>query len=457
MKILLKIIFIILSVTSFSCSMAPKYKSPENNLPFTENKTQNSKISWQNFFKNDELKTLINKALKNNYNLEKARLNIESARAIHGIARADLMPKISINSSVTRQGVSGVFAGFTPETIYRANVGLTNYEVDFFGRIQSLKKAALEDYFATINAKNLIEISLIAEVANAYIQLALDLEILEIANNNLEILTQKEKLISLRHQKGLASKIDTSNASADLENAKINFENYQNITNQDKNALMTLVNDFDENNLPKILPLNEIKIAENNLEFLPSKNLLARFDIKQAEHKLKKANANIGAARAAFFPSISLTGTYGYQSIEATDLFNSKNWNFTPQINLPIFSGGRNFANLKNANVLKQLEIINYQQVIQNAFVEVLDKISEKKSLNNQLQSRKKILLAKEENKKFAKNKQKLGLINKLDLFSYELDFLAAKQDNFLVNKNYFVNLIESYKALGGGSEIKEN
>jgi NodT family efflux transporter outer membrane factor (OMF) lipoprotein len=454
---MLKKILISILIFTNSCTLAPKHKEVETNLPFAENETKNGAISWQNFFENDELKQLITKALKNNYNLEKARLNIESARAIHGISRANLMPQISANSQVTRQGVSGAFANFMPETIYRANIGFTSYELDFFGRVQSLKKAALEDYLASIEAKNLIEISLIAEVANAYIQLALDLEILEIANKNLEILAQKEKLINLRQQKGLASKIDLGNARAELENAKINFENYQNITNQDKNALMTLVSDFDENNLPKILPLNEIKIAENNLEFLPSKNLLSRFDIKQAEHNLRRANANIGAARAAFFPSISLTGAYGYQSLEATDLFNSKNWSITPQINLPIFSGGRNSANLENANILKKIEIINYRQTIQNAFAEVLDKISEKKSLNNQLQSSKKILIAKAENKKSAQNKQKLGLINKLDLMTFELDFLNALQNNLLVNKSYFVNLIESYKALGGGSEIKEN
>lgn len=450
-----KITFTSILIFLASCTLSPNYQRPQSNLPFGEIKKENSKIAWQNFFQNDDLKRIIALTLKNNNDLKIANLNIESARAIHGVARADLMPKVSANSSVVRQGVSGAFANFTPETIYRANIGFTSYELDFFGRVQSLKKAALEEFLATKEAKNLLQTSLIAETANSYAQLVLDRQILAIYKEILQNLEEKEKLISKRENKGLASKTDLFNAISITQNAKINYENYEKIVEQDKNAILVLINNFDEKNLPQIQYLEEIKIDENALEFVASKNLLSRYDIRQAEHKLKKANANIGAARAAFFPSISLTGAYGYQSIEATNLFNSKNWNITPQINLPIFSGGRNFANLKNTNALKEIEVIQYQKIVQNAFREALNKLAERKALLEQTQASNKIFEAKKSTDKMAKSKEKHGLINRMDLINYHLELLSAKQNQLLMQKNYLANLIELYKVLGGGSEIE--
>lgn len=449
-----KIIFTALIFIS-SCTLAPAYKRPQPNLPFAEIKNENSKISWQNFFQNDDLKKLINLALENNYDLKIAHLNIESARAIHGVARADLMPRINATSSVVRQGVSGPFANFTPETIFRANINFTTYELDFFGRIQSLKKAALEDFLASYQAKNLLKISLISEVANSYAQYVLDNQVLAINKEILQNLEEKEKLMLRREERGFSSKTDFLNALAATETARANYKNYQKIVAQDQNAIFVLINNFDEKNLPQTQHIADIKIDETALEFVASKNLLSRYDIRQAEHKLKKANANIGAARAAFFPSISLTGSYGYQSLEAANLVDSKNWNITPQINLPLFSGGRNFANLDNANALKQIEIIQYQKTIQSAFQEALNKIAERKALISQRQSLNKIFEAKKSVDYFAKSQQKHGLINKLDLINYHLELLAAKQNQLMMQKNYLANSIELYKVLGGGTEVE--
>ena len=266
---------------------------------------------------------------------------------------------------------------------------------------------------------------------------------------------KKQCLISLFAFNLILLSTACKNAISATEIAKTNYENYQKIITQDKNAIFILINNFDEKNLPQIQHIADIKIDETALEFVASKNLLSRHDIRQAEHKLKKANANIGAARAAFFPSISLTGSYGYQSIEAANLSDSKTWNISPQINLPLFSGGRNFANLDNANALKQIEIIQYQKTIQNAFRESLNKLAERKALTLQRQSANKIFEAKKSIDKMSKAKQKHGLINKLDLINYHLELLAAKQNQLTMQKNYLANLIELYKILGGGSEIE--
>lgn len=454
MKIV-KIIFTAILIFTNSCTLAPTYKRPQPNLPFGEIKQENSKIAWQNFFQSEDLKRLIALALKNNNDLKIAHLNIESARALHSVARADLMPKINATSSFTRQGVSGPFANFTPETIYRANINFTSYEIDFFGRIQSLKKAALEDFLASREAKNLLQISLISEVANSYAQLVLDNQILAINQEILQNLEEKEKLMLIREEKGFSSKTDLLNAFAATENARTNYENYQKIVAQDQNAIFILINNFDEKNLPQAQHIADIKIDETALEFVASKNLLSRYDIRQAEHKLKKANANIGAARAAFFPSISLTSAYGYQSIKAANLSDSKTWSIAPQINLPLFSGGKNSANLDNAKALKEIEIIQYQKTIQNAFREASNKLAERKALISQRQSANKIFEAKKSIDKMSKAKQKHGLINKLDLINYHLELLTAKQNQLTMQKNYLANLIELYKVLGGGSEIE--
>lgn len=458
MRFITKIILPISYFLILSCTLAPSYKKPEIDTPIVkteEGKKQISKISWQEFFTTPDLQRVIKNALDKNKDLKIANLNIESARAIHNIQRAALLPNLNINTSQTRQNVSGAFSAFTPENIYRANIGLTSYEIDFFGRIQSLKKAALEDYFASIAAKDLMQTILIAEVANSYAQLILDWKILEISQKELDVLKEKNLILKTRFEKGLISKDDFSNAEVEVENKRIEVANYEKIIEQDQNALMILSGEFDNNNLPQIANLDDIKINEDALEFNASETLLSRFDIKQAEANLKKANANIGAARAAFFPSISISGAYGYQSLQSSQLFNSKNWNFTPQINVPIFSGGRATANLKNANVLKEIEIVQYQKTIQNAFREALDKLSERQAIVTQFESAKKIFDNKDSRYKNSISKTKKGLIGKLELSNYQLDFFAAEKNKLAVQKAYLANLIELYKTLGGGSDLE--
>jgi multidrug efflux system outer membrane protein len=442
-----------------SCRLDPKYQTPKTDVPLeksSEEKTKISKISWKEFFKSADLQRVIQLALDNNKDLKVANLNIESTQAAYGIVRSSLLPTVSGVASKTRQGVPSAFSSFTAKKQFRANLTLSSYELDFFGRLRSLKKSALEDFLATAQARNVTEISLIAETANAYSQLLLDQKILEISEANFEAQSKKTDLIKLRYENGIDSKSTFLTALALVEAARITVDSYSKIVEQDKNSLMLLTGVFSEKSLPKITSLDEIKIAEKTLDLIPSEVLLSRPDIKQAEHELKAANADIGAARAAFFPSISLTGNYGYGSKQLSSLFDSKAWTFAPQINLPIFSGGKNFANLKSANVQKKIEIIQYEKAIQTAFREAKDELAARESLVSQLKSSDEILDAKTEIYEISQRRNKAGIINSLDRLDSEMSMLASEEDQATTKKEYIANLINLYKVFGGGSELKE-
>lgn len=440
-----------------SCTLDPKYKTPEVDLPFSEDdksKKQIALVSWQEFFASEELQKLIKLALENNRDLKVATLNIETAQAIHGSQRANLLPTISAFASETRQKAPSSFASFTPKRQYRANLSLTSYEIDFFGRLRSLKKSALEDYLASKEAMNLAKISLISEVANSYAQLLVDKENLKISEETLLLQQKKYEITEKRHNQGLDSPTTLLQMQTLLESAQVNNETYKKLVAQDKNALMLLVGVFDEKNLVTEITIDNLKINEDLLEFVASKNLLLRPDIKQAEHNLKSANANIGAARAAFFPSISLSGTDGYGSRDLKNLFKNPTWTYTPQVNLPIFTGGRNFYNLKEANVTKKIEIVNYEKAIQTAFREALDSLAERKALESQLKSTENSLAAVQKITDISDLKLQQGVVNSLSDFDDKINLLSAQQNRNNLKKEYIANLITLYKVMGGGSEL---
>lgn len=438
--------------------MAPKYVRPEAPVPFEESEESSKKkitqISWREYFQSPDLQRVIQLALDNNRDLKTAVLNIEVASGTHGVARANLLPSVSAVATETRQGVPSAFSGFTPKKQFRANLTLTSYEVDFFGRLQSLKKSALEDFYASEEARNVIRIGVISETANAYAQFLLDRQLLKIAQENLKAQSDRYAFVEARYKNGIDSQTTLLNAESVIEAAKINFETYKKLVEQDKNALKALVGIFDESALPQDETINDIKINEDLLDFVPSENLLLRPDIKQAEHNLQSANANIGAARAAFFPSITLTGTYGYGSKSLDSLFDSKSWTFTPQINLPIFSGGRNIANLNIANARKKVQIVAYEKAIQTAFREASDQLAAREAVVNQLQSYEKILAARKKSYDISEIKHKSGILSALDVLDNQVAFLTSQQNQSSSKKEYLANLITLYKVMGGGADI---
>ncbi len=455
-----KIIKLFLAFIAISaCSLEPKYERPKVEVPFKksdESKLKTSKVYWKEFFQSPDLQRVIDLALENNRDLRVASLNIESARAAHGVAQSALLPSVSATALETRQGVPSAFAAFTPRRQYRANISFAAYELDFFGRLRNLKKSAFENYLASEEAQITARISLIAEVANAYSQLLLDMEILKITEENLAAQSDRYKFTELRYKHGIASQSDLLNAQVIIETAKTNREIYSKIVTQDKNALMLLTGIFDDRSLPKNMTISDIKINENLLDFVPSESLLLRPDIQQAEHNLKSANANIGAARAAFFPSITLTGTYGYGSRNLANLFDSKTWAFTPQVNIPIFSGGKNIENLKIANLQKKVEITQYEKAIQVAFREVLDQLAERESVTNQVKSFTEILKARQKSYDIFQLKHKQGISSAMDILDSKISLLSARQNHANIAKENIANLITLYKVLGGGSDVSE-
>ncbi len=441
---------------NISCSLEPKYKRPKPEILLEKSDSKNEqidKISWQNFFQSPELQKIISSALKNNRDLKIAALNIEAAQANYGISKSNLLPTIGATAAKTTQGVPSAFSSFMPSSQYRANLSLASYELDFFGRLRNLKKSALEDFLATKEAFEVIKISIITQSANAYAQYLLDRELLEIAKDSIALQQEKYKLAELRYENQLTSKSDLLNAESEIENAKIAFEAYKNQVELDKNSLKILSGNFNEELLQDKTKLEDLKINEKSLNFIASESLLNRPDIKKAEHDLKNANANIGAARAAFFPSITLTGTYGYSSKKFNGLFASKTWSYTPQINIPIFSGGRNYQNLKLAEITKKSKIISYQQTIEKAFKETLDELSQRETILQKTASTGKILQIRQKNYDLAKMKQKNGLNSKSQTIDEQISLLSAKEKYLTSKKDYLVNLINIYKTLGGGSE----
>ena len=457
-KKIINLFFAFIAISA--CTMEPNYKRPKAPVPFEETANPSKKkiatISWQEYFKSPDLQRVIQLALDNNRDLKIANLNIETAQATYGVARSALFPTISAVGTETRQGVPSAFASFTPRHQYRANLTLASYEVDFFGRLRSLKKTAFETYLASEQARNITKISLIAETVNAYVQFLLDNEVMKIAEENAKAQSDRYKFSELRYLHGIDSQPVLLNAQALVENAKATYETYKKLVAQDKNALMLLVGSFDEKVLPQIANIDEVEINEQLLDFVASDSLLSRPDIKQAEHNLKSANANIGAARAAFFPSITLTGTYGYGSKDLTNLLDSKTWVFTPQINLPIFTGGRNIANLELADLGKKIEIAAYEKAIQTAFRETLDQLSEREAVVRQLKSYDKILKARKKSYELSQEKHQQGISSALTILDDRLAMLTAQQNRANVKKESIANLITLYKVLGGGSEVEE-
>ncbi len=374
-----------------SCTMIPGYKRPEAPVEKTlgENSIQEklvSEIKWQDFFKSPNLQKIIKTTLENNRDFAVAVLNIDAAQALYRVKRSDLLPSVNAQGGINKQknqlfgnqvGASGTI------TRYEANVA-SAFEIDLFGKIRSQNQSVLETFFATQEAKNAAQIALIAEVSNAYLQLLADQKILDLAKETVAAQEKSYQLIAKKFEYGVISKLDLAGSKSGIETAKANQALYSKLVDQDKNALVLLMGVKNSDLFDGKEKLEDIKLMDNLPAGLSSEILFSRPDIMQAEHQLKSANANIGAARAAFFPSISLTGSVGYASTNLSNLFSggsSAAWSFSPSINLPIFEGGKNIANLDYAKISKNIYIAKYEKAIQTAFREVADELSAKKNL----------------------------------------------------------------------------
>lgn len=400
---------------------------------------------WQKFFDDERLRQLITLALQNNRDLRLAVLNIEQARAQLELRRADPWPSLNAGLSGSRQPTS---AGGISSS-YSAGVLVTAYELDLFGRVRSLADASLAQYLATEEARKAVQISLLAAVANSYYALLGDEELLRITRQTLLTREDSYRLIKLRFDNGASSQIDLRQAESLLESARVTLAQATRQRALDENALVLLLGQT----LPPALAAAPGAAALPDLPVgLPSDVLLRRPDVRQAEQQLIAANASIGAARAAFFPRISLTGSVGSVSSELSGLFGSgMAWSFAPQLLQPIFDAGRNQANLRASEIGRDIALAQYERAIQSAFREVADALAGRATLGQQLRAQQAQLKAEQDRYRLAELRYRGGAASYLDALDAQRSLFAAQQAQLQVQTQSLQNGVTLYRVLGGG------
>jgi len=380
-------LFSAVAVLFAGCTLMPQYERPA--APVSEawpdnqsatNRVNPAEIHWRDFFDDPQLQALIGLSLTNNRDLRIAALRVEQSRAQYRIQRSALFPLIDAGAAGVRQHtprtVSITGQDFTTTT-YDVNVG-ASYELDLFGRVRSLKREALERYLALEETRKSAQIALISEVAAQYLTFLQLSDGRALTEQTLAAVESSFNLNKSSFEAGVASELDLRTAEAQVQTARVNVSTFDQLLSQTENALVLLIGQPMPRDLPPGRPLSEQRLLTDLPAGLPSELLQRRPDILASEHILKSANANIGAARAAFFPRILLTGSAGTASARLSDLFTgpSAAWSFSPQITVPIFEGGRNRANLDVAQISKQIEIASYERAIQAAFREVSDALA---------------------------------------------------------------------------------
>lgn len=429
-------------------AIAADWPLPPTTAPTATTTTVAADIGWRDFFVDPNLEELIARALDNNRDLRVAVLNIEKARAQYRIQRADRLPSLGANATLERSG------GDLPVSErYSAGVGIAEFELDLFGRVRNLSHAALQHYFAQEETRRSAQLSLIAEVANAYLTLGADQELLRVAQATLRTHEQSLALTSQRHALGAVSGLDLEQARTQVEAARADAARFAGQVTQDTNALTLLVGATVE---PSLLPTGaagHVTGLSTLPADLPSDVLLRRPDMLAAEHQLLAANANIGAARAAFFPSISLTGSAGAASGELSGLFEpgTRTWSFIPQINLPIFQGGRLRANLGMTTADRDIALAQYEKSVQSGFREVADALALTATLAEQREARQALVDAATRAEALSRTRYEAGYDSYLVLLDAHRTLYAAQQSLITVRLAEQANRATLYKVLGGG------
>ena len=463
-------IFSLTVCLSGCATMAPKYERPAAPVPnawpqgpaykelagSASGKTV-ADIPWQEFFVDPQLRKLIALALENNRDLRVAALNIERSRARYQIQRSDLLPKVDANAAATFQRLAEDFSGTgLPMNVHQYNLGLgiSSYELDLFGRVQSLKDQALEQFLATEQARRSVQISLVSEVAANYLSLAADRERLQLAKDTLASQQSSYRLIQSRFEYGITSALDLHQAQTSVDTARVDIARYTTFTAQDENALNLVVGSPVPAELLPTALSDTLTALKDPSPGLPSEVLLGRPDILQAENLLKGANANIGAARAAFFPRITLVSSVGVGSDDLAGLFTSGSfvWKVAPQISLPIFDGGSNRANLKVAEVDRDIAVAQYEKAIQTAFREVADAFALRGTIDEQLAAQKSLTDATAQSYRLSQARFEKGVDSYLNVLDSQRSLYGSQQNLISVRLARLLNLATLYKVLGGGA-----
>ncbi|CAE6708429.1 efflux transporter outer membrane subunit [Candidatus Nitrotoga fabula] len=451
------------------CTIMPEYVPPS--LPtattFPRSTPETAGISvantgWKSYFGDEQLRELISSALSNNRELLLAVSRVEEVRALYGIQHSNLLPSFSGNASATRLRLPTDVLPIQPGTAnsfllnqYQLSFALSTWEIDFWGRLRSLDTAALETYLSTDEARHAVRASLIAQVANSYLVECELSERIDLARSTLQTRQDSLRIAKRRFEVGSAARLDAIQAEILLNQARAELAVLQRMREQNHNGLELLVGGSIPAR-PHLLSRIEAGFVRSIDVGLPSDLLVQRPDLRAAERHLKAANANIGAARAAFFPRIVLTGSLGVASRELDGLFSGSGsaWNFMPSISLPIFDGGRNQANLDLAYARRNSAVVEYERRVQNAFREVADVLAERYWLSEQIQAQKATLIAQRERSRLASLRYQHGTTNYLEVLDAERSLFAVEQMLVITRRAYLASGVMLYAALGGGGGI---
>ena len=437
-------------------AMAPDYQRPAAPVPaqfpvtgdVAAGRTAVADLPWQTFFADARLQQLIRIALDNNRDLRVALLNVEQARALVDARRADRWPTVNAGLGLTR----GAVAGGAVTTSLSAGLLVTSYEIDLFDRLRSQSDVAFAQYLASTQAGKAAQISLIGSVASSYFALQADNALLDLAQQTLAAREDSFKLIQLRFDKGVSSQLDLSQAQSLLEAARVSVAQSTRSSLLDVNALNLLLGQAAPAELTAAGTQAPVLLQELPVG-LSSEVLLRRPDVLQAEQQLLAANANIGAARAAFFPRILLTANAGSVSSELADLFKdgSFGWSLAPQLLLPIFDAGRNEANLAAAKVARDVAVAQYEKAIQAAFREVADALAGRATLGEQARAQQAQAAAEAERARLTELRYKNGASSYLEVLDAQRSLFAAQQAELALGAQVQQNLATLYRVLGGG------
>ncbi len=437
------------------CSLQPRYERPA--LPVAQafpgadessSPAPAADLGWSEFFADPRLKALLVLALLNNRDLRVASLNAEQTRAQYRVTRAASYPTVEGVASSSRTHQIGVTSD-----IGSVSVGFTAYELDLWGRVRSLNHQALEEYFAQDEARKSAQISLIATLATEYFTLREIESQWALAQETLSAVEESLAINEALFQAGASTELDVRTAQGQRQTARINVLSYERQRAQAINSLVLLLGQPLPQDLPAGLQFDDPQQLAGIGAGLPSDLLLRRPDILEAEHTLKAANAYIGAARAAFFPTLSLTGSLGVSSPEFSRLFNSGTgtWEFAPQISVPIFAGGANRANLDAARIRARIEVANYEKTIQTAFREVADALVSIGNYQQQITEENALIEFQRARYDLATLRFRQGVDSYLNVLSAQQDLYSAQQARLLAQFQLLASKVSLYEALGGG------
>jgi len=443
-------------------NLAPKYERPQapvaGAFPTVEGTVGSGNavaseapaaIAWQRFFTDARLQQLIALSLANNRDLRVAVLNIEAARAQYQIQRSSQFPAVNAGITGQRQ-TTGKDQPIS--SVYQAGLSVSAFELDFFSRVRNLSDAALAQFLATGEARKTAQISLIAQVANTYLTYLADQELLALTQQTLKTREESLRLTQLRFDNGVSSKLDLQQAVSLVETARTTLAQAQRQRAQDLNLLTLLIGQPIPDNLPAGATL-----ATTNLPDLPAgmpSDLLAvRPDIRAAEQQLMAANANIGAARANYFPRITLTGSTGTASSQLSGLFKSGTfgWTFAPQAILPLFDFGRTRAGVESARAERDIAVAQYEKSIQTAFREVADALAGQATYSEQLRAQQAVAAAETDRFNLSDLRYRNGTASYLDLLDAQRSLFTAQQQAIQANLLRLQNQVTLYRVLGGG------